>query len=68
METPLVPNAMSALVIRIVSVPVGSADPERAFSTFFHIRDKRRERLSAGHLEGRFFLFVYDLTQIDFLV
>ena len=55
LETPLVPNAMSALVIRILSVPVGSADAERAFSTFFHIWDRRRERLSAGHLEGRFF-------------
>ena len=59
---------MSALVIRILSVPAGSADAERAFSTFFHIRDKLRERLSAGNLEGRFFLFVYDLTQIDFFV
>ena len=55
LETPLVPNAMSALVIRILSVPVGSADAERAFSTFFHIWDRRRERLSAGHLDGRFF-------------
>ena len=52
LETPLVPDAMSAMVVRILSVPVGSADAERAFSTFFHIRDKRRERLTAEHLEG----------------
>ena len=42
LDTSLVPNAMSDLVIKILSVPVGSADAERAFSTFFHIRDKRR--------------------------
>ena len=45
------PNEMSALVVRILSVPVGSADAERAFSTFFHIRDKRRSTLRGDHLE-----------------
>ena len=34
LETPLVPDAMSAMVVRILSVPVGSADGERAFSHF----------------------------------
>ena len=34
LDTSLVPNAMSDLVIKILSVPVGSADAERAFSTF----------------------------------
>ena len=52
LESSLVPNAMSDLVIKILSVPVGSADAERAFSTFFHIRDKRRSRLDPKHLEA----------------
>ena len=52
MESPLVPNAMSAIVVKILSVPVGSADAERAFSTFFHIRDKHRTGLTTEHLEA----------------
>ena len=52
LESPLVPNAMSAIVVKILSVPVGSADAERAFSTFFHIRDKRRTGLTTEHLEA----------------
>ena len=31
--------------------PVGSADAERGFSTLFHIRSKRRARLTREHLE-----------------
>ena len=52
LKTSLVPNSMHFIVIRILAIPVGSADAERAFSYYFHIRSKRRERLTREHIES----------------
>ena len=52
LESPLVTNSMLAIVVKILSVPVGSADAERAYSSFFHIRDKHRTGVTTEHLEA----------------
>ena len=52
LKTSLVPNSMHFIVIRILAIPVGSSDAERAFSYYFHIRSKRRERLTREHIES----------------
>ena len=46
------PQSVSDIVRKVLVTPIGSADAERAFSTLFHIRSKRRARLSAEHLES----------------
>ena len=52
MQKSLVPQSVSDIVRKVLVTPIGSADAERAFSTLFHIRSKRRARLSAEHLES----------------
>ena len=47
----LVPEKIKKLVQTVLSVPIGSADCERAFSILFHIRTKRRAKLTPQHLE-----------------
>ena len=39
------------LVTKVLATPIGSADAERSFSILFHIRNKRRSRLTTEHLE-----------------
>ena len=43
---------MKKLIRRVLAVPIGSADVERAFSILSHIRDQRRSKLIPYHLEG----------------
>ena len=47
-----IPATMKRLIRHVLSVPVGSADVERAFSILSHIRDQRRSRLTPKHIEG----------------
>jgi hypothetical protein len=42
---------LQKLLHHILALPIGSADAERAFSILFHIRSKRRSRLTPKHLE-----------------
>ena len=44
-------NNMKKIILAVMVTPVGSADAERGFSTLFHIRSKRRARLTREHLE-----------------
>ena len=43
---------MKRLIRKVLAVPIGSADVERAFSVLSHIRTQRRSKLTAYHLEG----------------
>ena len=43
---------MKKLICKVLAVPIGSADVERAFSVLSHIRTQRRSKLTAYHLEG----------------
>jgi hypothetical protein len=40
------------IVKSVLVTPISSADAERGFSTLFHIRNKRRARLTRSHLEA----------------
>jgi hypothetical protein len=44
-------NNIAYLIKSVMVTPIGSADAERGFSTLFHIRNKRRARLSRQTLE-----------------
>ena len=46
------PERMKRLIRKVLAVPIGSADVERAFSVLSHIRTQRRSKLTAYHLEG----------------
>ena len=50
--TNLMPERMKKLIRKVLAVPIGSADVERAFSVLSHIRTQRRSKLTAYHLEG----------------
>ena len=52
LRTDKIPATMKRLIRHVLSVPVGSADVERAFSILSHIRDQRRSRLTPKHIEG----------------
>ena len=52
MGTNLIPERIKKLIRRVLAVPIGSADVERAFSILSHIRDQRRSKLIPYHLEG----------------
>ena len=49
--TNLIPEKMKDVIRRILAIPVGSADVERAFSILTHIRDSRRSQLTAEHIK-----------------
>jgi hypothetical protein len=51
LEANLVPAPLTPIIRKILSIPIGSADAERSFSTLFHIRTKRRNRLTSEHLQ-----------------
>ena len=53
LSTDKIPATMKRLIRHVLSVPVGSADVERAFSILSHIRDQRRSQLTPKHIEGR---------------
>ena len=52
LSTNLMPERMKRLICKVLAVPIGSADVERAFSVVSHIRTQRRSKLTAYHLEG----------------
>ena len=47
----VVPPLVSDIIKKVLTIPIGSADAERSFSILFHIRNKRRSRLTPDHLE-----------------
>ena len=49
--TQLVPGRMKKLIRKVLAVPIGSADVERAFSILSHIRNQRRSQLTAYHID-----------------
>ena len=49
--TRLVPERMKKLICKVLAVPIGSADVERAFSILSHIRNQRRSQLTAYHID-----------------
>ena len=46
------PTNVKDMVHRVLSIPIGSSDCERAFSILFHIRSKRRNKLGEDTLEN----------------
>ena len=49
--TNLIPERMKKLIRRVLAVPIGSADVERAFSILSHIRDQRTMGWDRGFYE-----------------
>ena len=49
-KTTVIPGLIADLLKKVLVIPIGSADAERAFSIFFHLRTKRRTRLSPKNL------------------
>ena len=49
--TQLVPERMKKLICKVLAVPIASADVERAFSIWSHIRNQRRSQLTAFHID-----------------
>ena len=52
MKNEKVPTNVKDMVHRVLSIPIGSSDCERAFSILFHIRSKRRNKLGEDTLEN----------------
>ena len=52
LRTDKIPATMKRLIRHVLSVPVGCANVERAFSILSHIRDQRRSQLTPKHIEG----------------
>ena len=52
LSTDMIPQTMKKLIRRVLAIPIGSADVDRAFSILSHIRDQHRSQLTAYHIEG----------------
>ena len=49
--TNLIPLKLKDLIRRVLAIPVGSSDVERAFSILTHIWDQRRSGLTPEHIQ-----------------